>query len=101
QFETSDNAKIHENTTAREILADFAGEKLDYWVAGYGTGGTIAGVARVLRKERPETKIILTEPANAALIGSGVAQERGEAHAPASSHPAFQPHPIQGWTPDF
>ena len=101
QFETSDNAKIHENTTAREILADFAGEKLDYWVSGYGTGGTITGVARVLRKERPETKIILTEPANAALVGSGVAQERGEANAPASSHPAFQPHPIQGWTPDF
>src|SRR5437762_11988203 len=62
QFETADNAKVHENTTAREILADFAGERLDYWVTGYGTGGTITGVARVLRKERPETKIILSEP---------------------------------------
>lgn len=101
QFETADNANIHENTTAREILADFAGEKLDYWVTGYGTGGTVTGVARVLRKERPETRIILTEPANAPLVGSGVAQERGPANAPAVSHPSFQPHPIQGWTPDF
>jgi cysteine synthase A len=101
QFETADNAKIHENTTAREIIADFAGEKLDYWITGYGTGGTLTGVARVLRKERPETKIILSEPANAQLVGSGVTQQRGAANAPAASHPAFQPHPIQGWTPDF
>jgi cysteine synthase A len=101
QFETADNAKVHENTTAREILADFAGERLDYWVTGYGTGGTITGVSRVLRKERPETKIILSEPANAQLVGSGVAQERGAENAPAVSHSAFTPHPIQGWTPDF
>lgn len=101
QFETSDNAKIHENTTAREILADFAGERLDYWVSGYGTGGTLTGVGRVLRKERPQTKIVLTEPANAALVSSGVVQQRGDANAPAGSHPAWQPHPIQGWTPDF
>ncbi|MEO6569610.1 MAG: pyridoxal-phosphate dependent enzyme [Opitutaceae bacterium] len=101
QFETADNAKIHENTTAREIIADFKGEKLDYFVTGYGTGGTVTGVARVLRRERPETKIILTEPANASLVGSGTPQQRGAANAPAGSHPAFQPHPIQGWTPDF
>lgn len=101
QFETVDNAKVHENTTAREILADFAGERLDYWVTGYGTGGTVTGVARVLRKERPDTKIILSEPANAQLVGSGIAQERGAGNAPAVSHSAFQPHPIQGWTPDF
>src|SRR5215203_3238876 len=101
QFETADNAKIHENTTAREIMADFAGDKLDYWVTGYGTGGTVTGVARVLRKERPDTKIILSEPANAQLVGSGIAQERGAGNAPAVSHSAFQPHPIQGWTPDF
>jgi cysteine synthase A len=101
QFETADNAKIHENTTAREILADFQGEKLDYWVTGYGTGGTLTGVGRVLRKERPGTKIILSEPANAALVSSGTAQQRGADNAPASSHPAWQPHPIQGWTPDF
>ncbi|MBD2000602.1 pyridoxal-phosphate dependent enzyme [Leptolyngbya sp. FACHB-541] len=101
QFETDDNAKIHENTTAREILADFAGEKLDYWVTGYGTGGTVSGVARVLRKERPETKIILTEPSNAPVVGSNIPQERNADRSPAVSHPAFQPHPIQGWTPDF
>src|SRR6188474_545802 len=63
QFETAANAKIHENTTGREIVADFKGAKLDYFVTGYGTGGTIAGVGRVLRKEMPQTKIILCEPA--------------------------------------
>ncbi len=101
QFETQANAKIHANTTAREILADFAGEKLDYWVTGYGTGGTVTGVARVLREKRPETKIILSEPANAQLIGSGQPQQRSADGSPAVSHPAFEPHPIQGWTPDF
>jgi len=101
QFETPANALIHENTTAREILADFAGERLDYFVTGYGTGGTFAGVGRVLKQERPETKIILSEPANAQLVGSGVPQERNEQHEPAASHQAWEPHPIQGWTPDF
>jgi cysteine synthase len=101
QFETADNAKVHENTTARELLADFAGERLDYFVTGYGTGGTVTGVARVLRRERPETKIVLSEPANAALVSSGTPQQRGENKAPAATHPAWQAHPIQGWTPDF
>jgi cysteine synthase A len=101
QFETDDNAKVHENTTAREILADFKGEKLDCWVTGYGTGGTITGVARLLRRERPETRIVLSEPANAQLLGSGIPQQRRDGNAPAVSHSAFQPHPIQGWTPDF
>lgn len=101
QFETQANADIHEATTAREIMADFDGSRLDYVVSGYGTGGTVTGIARVLRKERPDTKIILTEPANAQLLGSGHAQERGANNAPAASHPAFEPHPIQGWTPDF
>ena len=101
QFETDANADIHESTTAREILADFDGDRLDYLVTGYGTGGTVSGVGRVLRKERPDTKIILSEPANAQLIGSGTAQERGADHSPAVSHSAFEPHPIQGWTPDF
>jgi cysteine synthase A len=80
QFETPANAEIHESTTAREIMADFKGE---------------------LRKERPETKIVMCEPANAQLVGSGKAQERAGDGSPASSHPAFEPHPIQGWTPDF
>jgi cysteine synthase A len=101
QFETKANADIHEATTAREILADFEGQRLDAFVTGYGTGGTVTGVGRVLRRERPETRIVLSEPANAQLIGSGHAQARGDHHAPAESHPAFEPHPIQGWTPDF
>lgn len=101
QFETSANADIHEATTAREIIGDFAGDRLDYVVTGYGTGGTVTGLARVLRKERPETRIILTEPVSAQLVGSGVAQARGIGGAPAASHPSFEPHPIQGWTPDF
>ena len=101
QFESEANAKIHENTTAREILADFSGDRLDYWVTGYGTGGTFSGVAKVLRAERPETKIVLSEPANAQLIQSGQKQERTSDGSPHGSHPAFEPHMIQGWTPDF
>ena len=101
QFETEANAAIHEATTGREIVADFEGQRLDYFVTGYGTGGTLTGVARVLRKHRPETKIVLSEPANAQLLGSGHAQERDSDGSPAASHPAFEPHPIQGWTPDF
>ena len=101
QFETAANADMHENTTAREILADFEGERLDYWVTGYGTGGTVSGVSRVLRKERPDTKIILTEPDNAAILASGYVNTRNEANQPTEGHPHFNPHPIQGWTPDF
>ena len=101
QFETKDNADIHESTTAREILGDFRDEKLDYWITGYGTGGTVSGVGRILRRERPDTKIILTEPANAAILSSGYVNTRNEAHQPTESHPSFEPHPIQGWTPDF
>lgn len=101
QFETKANAAIHEATTAREIINDFAGSRLDWFVTGYGTGGTVTGVGRLLRRERPETRIVLAEPANAQLIGSGHLQERDFAGAPTSSHPAFEPHPIQGWTPDF
>ncbi len=101
QFETSANADIHEATTGREIINDFKGKQLDYFVTGYGTGGTVTGVARVLRKERPEVKIVLSEPANAAIVSSGTPQPRGKMNAPAASHPSFQPHPIQGWTPDF
>ncbi len=101
QFETAANADIHEATTAREIIADFAGDRLDYVVTGYGTGGTVAGLARVLRNQRPDTKIILSEPTNAQLVASGVAQTRAAGGGPAATHPSFQPHPIQGWTPDF
>jgi cysteine synthase A len=101
QFETKANAAIHEATTAREIINDFAGSRLDWFVTGYGTGGTVVGVSRVLRRERPDTKIVLAEPANAQLVGSGHVQQRGRGGEPAASHPAFEPHPIQGWTPDF
>ena len=101
QFETAANAAIHESTTAREIVNDFAGQRLDWFVTGYGTGGTLVGIARVLRRERPETRIVLSEPANAQLVGSGQMQQRSSEGAPLVSHPAWQPHAIQGWTPDF
>jgi cysteine synthase A len=101
QFETHANADIHQATTAREIINDFAGSRLDCFVTGYGTGGTVTGVARVLRKERPETRIVLCEPANAQLVGSGKPQERASNGAPFIGHSAWEPHPVQGWTPDF
>jgi cysteine synthase A len=101
QFETDANAAIHESTTAAEIVGDFKGEKLDYFVTGYGTGGTVAGVGRVIKKTWPDVRIVLSEPANAQLVGSGKPQERNAEGEPAGSHPAFEPHPIQGWTPDF
>ncbi|MBO6814012.1 MAG: cysteine synthase A [Rhizobiaceae bacterium] len=101
QFENEANPDIHERTTAQEILKDFEGEALDYWVTGFGTGGTLNGVGRVLSKERPETKIILSEPADAAMVTSGVEQDRNPDGSAATSHPSFKPHPIQGWSPDF
>ncbi len=101
QFENEANADFHSKTTAQEILADFAGERLDYWVTGYGTGGTLKGVARVLKAERPETKVVVCEPADAALLASGETQLRNPDGSPAAGHPAWKPHPMQGWTPDF
>jgi cysteine synthase A len=101
QFENEANADMHTRTTAREIISDFAGEKLDYWVTGYGTGGTLKGVGRVLRAERPDTKIVVCEPEDAALLSSGEPQERKPDGSPAAGHPAWKPHPVQGWTPDF
>jgi cysteine synthase A len=101
QFENEANADFHSRTTAKEILADFNGQRLDYWVTGFGTGGTLKGVARVLDKERPETKVVLAEPADAPLLKSGMKQERVSDGSPASRHGAWKPHPIQGWSPDF
>ncbi len=101
QFDNESNARMHERTTAVEILRDFEGERLDYWVTGFGTGGTLNGVANVLKKERPETKIICCEPDNAQLLGSGEPQPDAPATGLPPSHPAFNPHPMQGWTPDF
>src|SRR5262249_39371379 len=74
QFENEANADMHSRTTAREIINDFQGDKLDYWVTGYGTGGTLKGVARVLAKELPDTKIVLCEPEDAQLLGSDLEQ---------------------------
>ena len=101
QFETSANADIHEHTTGREIVSDFQHTGLDYWITGYGTGGTVTGVARVLRKAMPACRIVLSEPDNASLIGSGMPQQRNADGSPTDSHPAWAPHMIQGWTPDF
>jgi cysteine synthase A len=101
QFENEANADFHSRTTAQEILKDFEGERLDYWVTGFGTGGTLKGVARVLRKERPETKVVVCEPEVAQLLASGTEQARNADGSPAAKHPAWTSHPIQGWTPDF
>ena len=101
QFENEANPDMHTRTTAREIIDDFEGDPLDYWVTGFGTGGTLKGVARVLEKERPETKIIVCEPEMAPMLTSGDAQERRDDGSPSASHPAFKPHPMQGWSPDF
>jgi cysteine synthase A len=85
QFENPANPAYHRQTTAPEILRDFAGRRLDYFVTGWGTGGTLTGVGEVLKVARPEVKIVVTEPAGAALL----------------SGKEWQPHKIQGWTPDF
>jgi cysteine synthase A len=101
QFENEANADMHSQTTAQEILRDFAGQRLDYWVTGFGTGGTLKGVGRVLAVERPDTKIVLSEPADAPMVSSGTAQPRNPDGSPSARHPAWKPHPIQGWSPDF
>jgi cysteine synthase A len=85
QFDSPANPAYHRNTTAPEILSDFAGRRLDYFVSGWGTGGTLTGVGEMLRVARPETQIIAAEPENASLL----------------SGKPFSPHKIQGWTPDF
>ena len=84
QFENEANPRIHARTTAAEILDAFEGQNLDYWVTGYGTGGTLKGVAGVFREKSPDTIIVVTEPANAALLDSGVPQEADEEGVPTS-----------------
>ncbi len=101
QFENEANADMHSRTTAQEILADFKGEALDYWVTGFGTGGTLKGVARVLAKERPETRIVVCEPADAPMLTSKGDQARKPDGSAASPHASWKPHPMQGWSPDF
>jgi len=101
QFANEANPDTHSRTTAPEILDAFDGERLDYFVTGTGTGGTLKGVARVLREQRPETKIIACEPDNSPVLGSGIPQARTADGSPAGSHPLFRPHLMQGWSPDF
>jgi len=101
QFENEANPDIHTRTTAEEILADFADTTLDYWVTGFGTGGTLKGVARVLKARSPKTKVIVCEPDNAQTLGSGIPQPRAADGSPSASHPLFRPHLMQGWSPDF
>src|SRR6266478_5258292 len=101
QFENEANADMHSRTTAREILAAFEGQRLDYWVTGAGTGGTLKGVGRVLRQRRPDTKIVLCEPDNSPMLSSGIPQPREPDGSITTSHPLFRPHLVQGWTPDF
>ena len=85
QFENPANPDYHASTTGPEILSDFAGRRLDYWVTGYGTGGTMTGAGRVIKAARPDVRIVATEPAAAALLAGK----------------EWAPHKIQGWTPDF
>src|SRR5476649_824814 len=101
QFENEANPDMHSRTTAREIVEAFAGERLDYWVTGFGTGGTLKGVARVLAKEMPNTKIVVCEPADAPMLSTKSPQERKPDGSPAKPNAAFKPHPMQGWSPDF
>ena len=101
QFENEANAEVHSRTTAQEILADFKDERLDYWVTGFGTGGTLKGVARVLKEQRPDTRIIVCEPDNSQMLRSGIAQASRPDGSPDGSHPNFRPHLMQGWAPDF
>src|ERR1700729_278763 len=92
QFTNEANADMTSRTTAKEILDDFAGERLDYWVTGFGTGGTLKGVARVLAKERTETKIIVCEPEDAPMLTSGAPQARNPDGSPATAHTEWKPH---------
>jgi cysteine synthase len=101
QFTNEANADIHSATTAQEILADFPDGSLDYFVSGFGTGGTLKGVARVLRERSPRTRIVATEPDNAPMLASGVVQPFDDAGDPLASHTSFRPHLMQGWSPDF
>ena len=101
QFENDANPAYHAKTTAQEILADFADTKLDYFVTGFGTGGTLKGVAQVLKAKSPGTKIVVCEPETAPMLTSHEGQTRRDDGSPASRHPAWKPHPYQGWSPDF
>ncbi|MBB3192435.1 pyridoxal-phosphate dependent enzyme [Halomonas cerina] len=95
QFENEANAEVHSRTTAQEILDDFQDVPLHAWVTGFGTGGTLKGVAGTLKAADPAIRVVVAEPDNAPLLGSGEDQPAG------ASHPRFRPHLMQGWSPDF
>jgi cysteine synthase A len=101
QCENESNADAHSRTTAPEILDAFRDTRLDYWVTGFGTGGTLKGVSRVLKEQSPHTRIIVCEPDNSPILGSGIPQQRNADGSPVDSHPLFRPHLMQGWSPDF
>ena len=101
QFENEANAEAHTRTTALEILDVFRARRLDFFVTGYGTGGTLKGTGRVLKQKSPDTRIVVCEPDNSQLLGSGIPQARDDEGTPSESHPNFRPHLMQGWTPDF
>ena len=101
QFENPANANIHARTTAVEILNAFSGRTLDYWVSGFGTGGTFSGVSRALRQHSPGTRIMVCEPDNAQMLGGKRAQPRDANGTATGSHPDFRPHLMQGWSTDF
>lgn len=101
QFENPMNAEVHAQTTAVEILRDFADLPLDYWVSGFGTAGTLSGVSRVLKQQSPNTQVVVCEPDNSPILASGIAQARHVDGSHSESHPSFRPHVMQGWSPDF
>ncbi len=101
QFENPANPDIHARTTAREIIDDFGTDGLDYFVSGFGTGGTLTGVSRTLRADSPATRIVAVEPDNARLLEGDHVQAYNPDGSAAASHPDWRPHPMQGWTPDF
>ena len=101
QFENPANPQTHADTTAGEIIEDFGPNGLDYFVSGFGTGGTITGVSRRLRADSPATRIVAAEPDNASIMASGHVQKFADDGSAAESHPGFRPHLMQGWSPDF
>jgi cysteine synthase A len=101
QFDNEANAEVHTRTTAREILADFEGEAIEAFVSGFGTGGTLLGVARGLKAADAGIRVIAAEPDNAQVLGSRIGQPRDADGQPIASHPQFRPHVMQGWSPDF
>jgi len=101
QFSNEANAWIHSHTTGPEILEAMDGEKLDYFVTGFGTGGTLQGVGKYLRQHSPGTQIVVCEPDNAPMLLSGAGTEYNADRTITNPHASWRPHLLQGWSPDF